>query len=156
MLSLACTLAAESSPPSGASAVFSASATSASILTEPLPVNDLPRVKDLACFSSATSSDTKETAGDIMLLEPRSSAAWPSATEPLLPLPASVVRLLLEPKKLPTLSSIDPLGLFLRSPAVEARTLPRDVLSPPTDMRTDMPLPPPAATCEVTGGVKGV
>ena len=36
------------------SAVFSASFTSASILTEPLPVKDLPRVKVFSCLSSVT------------------------------------------------------------------------------------------------------
>merc|ERR1719399_629551 len=125
MLSLACTLAAESSPPSGASAVFSASATSASIFVEPLPVNDLPRVKALSCLSSLTSSDTKATAepGTITPLSPGCSIAS-AVTED-----ADFTRFLLEPpppKKLPTLSSIVPPTLFLRSrPAEEARVLRR-------------------------------
>mmetsp|Transcript_2438 Transcript_2438/g.6010 ORF Transcript_2438/g.6010 Transcript_2438/m.6010 type:complete len:387 (+) Transcript_2438:436-1596(+) len=145
MLSLACTLAAESSPPSGASAVFSASATSASIFVEPLPVNDLPRVKAFSCLSSLTSSDTKAAAepGTITPLSPGSSMASAVTVD------AFLTRFLLEPppppKKLPTLSSIVPPTLFLRSrPAEEARVLRRGGGLSPAAMPTDMPPAAPA------------
>ena len=59
-------------------------------------------------------------------------------------------------EKLPTLSSIDPPALFLRSPAEEARTLVRAAPSwAPCDMRTDWPPPPPVGAWQGKGCVKG-
>mmetsp|Transcript_5793 Transcript_5793/g.11399 ORF Transcript_5793/g.11399 Transcript_5793/m.11399 type:complete len:200 (-) Transcript_5793:1165-1764(-) len=131
MLSLACTLAAESRPPSGASAVFSASVMSASILTDwAAPTLMEPPLNDLAFLSSLTSSDTREAVGGVTSLA-RSSA---SSSELTLGLPASM--LLRVPKKLPTWSMRE--TDFFFSPS-ERRGLAGDLLAPPPSPKEARP-----------------